>query len=363
MRVLDAFSLLETAPAPIATVADRPYREELVAFPGGSSGVTLAGTLTIPEGASPAPVVILMSGSGPQDRDESLAPFARIRPFAIIPDALARGGIATLRYDDRGVGESTGDYSSADIGVLTADGKAAVDFAAARPEVDPDRIGMLGHSEGGAYLATLAATDPRIAFGVGMAAPATNGSVLLAAQNVARVRSQGLPEEEVEHTSRFVERAFDAVLRGDDEAVEHAIRDTYGALFDRRFAGTRRERKTFVDQQVRAQLPVLTSVWYRSLLAMNFQAEWERVSIPILGLYGGKDVHVPATQEAPALRRALERAGNSNFEIVTLPDANHLFQRAHTGAVAEYGTLEAAFTPDLLPTLVDWVVHHTTARR
>jgi pimeloyl-ACP methyl ester carboxylesterase len=353
LPAVDALVPLEEAPTP--SPGDLPYRAELVSFPGGSEGVTLAGTLTIPEGDGPYPVAVLMSGSGPQDRDESLAPVSLIKPFALIADALARSGIASLRYDDRGVGESTGDYNSADIDDLTADGKAALDFVATHPEVDPERIGMIGHSEGGVYLATLAATDPRISFGVGLAAPATNGRDLLIAQNIAIVRSQGLPEEEVEHTRRFVERAFDAVLGGDDEAVEEAIRESFGALFDRRVGGTDEEREAFVEQQVRTQLPVLTSAWYRSLLARNFQADWEQVTIPILGLFGGKDVQVPAEQEAPALREALDRAGNTDFEIVTLPDANHLFQQAVTGAIDEYGTLEAEFTPDLLPTLVDWV--------
>jgi pimeloyl-ACP methyl ester carboxylesterase len=363
LPAVDALEPLK--PEPSASPGERPYRDEEVSFPGGGEGVTLAGTLSLPEGEGPFPVVVLMSGSGPQDRDESLEPMAPIKPFALLADALARNGFAVLRYDDRGVGESTGDYGSAVIDDLTVDGRAAIDYAATRPELDPERIGVLGHSEGGVYLARLAREDPRVAFGIGMAAPATTGLNLLVAQNVSIARADGAPEEDLEHLRQYVEELFATVLEGDREQVEQVTRIGLGELYDRQVARegsspTPEQREAFLDAQVQAQLDVMMSDWYRSFLATDFSADWERVTIPILGVFGGKDVQVPPDQEAPALEKALERAGNEDFEIVILPDANHLFQESETGALIEYGQLPASFTPDFLPTLIAWLSEHAS---
>jgi pimeloyl-ACP methyl ester carboxylesterase len=360
LSAVDALKAIE--PEPTASVGARPYRDHAVSFPGGATGVTLAGTLSLPVGEGPFPVVVLMSGSGPQDRDESIVPLAAIKPFALIADALARQRFAVLRYDDRGVGESTGNYATADIDQLTADARAAIDFVASRPELDHERIGLLGHSEGGVYLARLAASDPRVGFGVAMAGPASNGVDLLVAQYVAIARSSGGTPEEVEYTRQFAEEVFPLVVEGDRAAVEQTIRKHYGALYDRQYPDSSPDpsiREQYLDQQVAAQLTLYFREGFRSLLARDFSADWSRVRVPILAVYGGKDVQVPADHEAPVLEAALRRSGNTDSKVVTLPDANHLFQQADTGATTEYGILPATFTPDFLPTLIAWLTEHT----
>lgn len=359
LPAVDAFATL--APEPTPDPASLPYLAEEVTFPGGSPGVTLAGTLTRPRQPAPVAAVVLMSGSGPQDRDESLAPVTALKPFALIADALSRAGIAVLRYDDRGVGGSTGDHDTATLSDLTEDARSALAFLAGHPGIDPAHIGLLGHSEGGIYAAALAADDPRVAFVVGLAPPATDGVSLLVAQYESVARAEGASDEEVEASRLFAEEAFPAASEGDLARVEAAIRDAAAAAWDRQDEETRAllgEREAYVRAQVSAQLPYITSAWFRSLLAADPGDDWRRVRVPVLGLFGGLDVQVVAAQNEPALVEALEAADNIDYRTIVLPDANHLFQAAVTGAPSEYGSLEPAFTPDLLPQLVDWVVEH-----
>jgi len=340
-----------------------PYIAEDVTFPGGAEGVTLAGTLTLPEGDGPFPVVVLMTGSGPQDRNESLRPIAAIQPFALIADALTRAGVAVLRYDDRGVGESTGDYASAVIDDFTADGAAAIDYLLTRDEINPEQIGILGHSEGGIYAATLGADNPNVAFVIGMAAPAMNGVDLMVEQNVALSENQGMSPEDVELIRELASNVYAAIIAGDMDAVEQLTREGFGALYDSQTAETQaqmRDRDAFIQSQLDAQMPVYQSPWYLALLESNAGADWARVTIPVLSLYGGKDIQVIAGTNAAALETALNAAGNTDYEIVTFPNANHLFQEAVTGGLEEYGMLEQTFTPDFLPTLIEWVLAHVT---
>jgi pimeloyl-ACP methyl ester carboxylesterase len=356
LPAIEAFEVL--APEVTPDPATLGYAIEEVSFPGGDAGFELAGTLTLPKAPGPHPAIVLMSGSGPQDRDESLRPAALIKPFALIADALTSAGVAVLRYDDRGVGGSGGDYASATITDLASDGAAALDYLRGRPDIDPVRVGLLGHSEGGLYAAQLAAADPRVAFVVAMAAPATDGVTLMVAQNEAIARSQGASDEQVAMARDVAARSLPAARDGDEVALEATLREYFGGLWDDTPAGDRAvlgEREAFIDRQLGGALEQYRSDWFRSLLAYDPGPDWQRVGVPVLGLYGGKDVQVVSAQNEPALRSHLQAAGNEDVEIVVFDDANHLFQASQSGAVGEYGTLAAEFTPDFLPTLVEWV--------
>ncbi len=344
LPAVDAFAPL---PEPSPTPSPEAYTEVEVTFPGGDAGVTLAGTLSIPTGAGPHPAVVLMTGSGPQDRDESL-PGLILKPFALLADALAKAGVAVLRYDDRGTAHSTGDYASATIDDFTADGAAALDWLRGRDEVDPARVGILGHSEGGVYIADIAARDPEGGVRGGPRAVARPGVDLLVDQNEAIARSQGASEEEVALARDFAARLYAAALADDTAAAEQIVRDYFGELYDRQDAATQQQvgdRDAFIQRQVDAQLAALTSPWFLSLLRSDAGADWRRVTSPTLGVFGGKDVQVIAAAEAPAMQAALEAAGNTDITIVTLPDANHLFQSAVTGALAEYEHARADVHP------------------
>jgi pimeloyl-ACP methyl ester carboxylesterase len=270
-----------------------------------------------------------------------------------------------LRYEDRGVGGSTGDYAAATVGELAADGAAALEFLRARQDIDPDRIGVLGHSEGGLYAAMLAARDPGIAFVVAMAAPAADGTSLLIEQQAAILRAEGGTEEDVAQAHDFAATAMPLARDGDREGFADAAREYFAALWDglsddeQVLAG---DREAFLDRQVKA-LEGLHSDWARSIMAYDPAPDWAQVGVPVLGLYGARDVQVVLEQNEPALREALERGDDEDGDltVVVFPDANHLFQASETGAVSEYATLAPEFTSDFLPTLVDGVTRQVVA--
>jgi len=355
LPVLDAFAPLATAsPSP----GSRPYEDLDVVFAGGAEGVTLAGTLTLPPGSGPHPAIVLLSGSGPQDRDESLLPVAQIKPFALIADALGRAGVAVLRFDDRGVGQSTGDFASATTSDFTADARAAVAYLRSRPEIDPARVGALGHSEGGLEVAAMAGADPSLAFVVSMAGPAVPGVEVLVAQSEAIARAAGKSEDEVAQTGKVERTILEAVRDGRMDEARASLATALGEAWDgltaeqQQQAGT---RDSYVQANVDTQLKALQSPWVAEFLASDPGADWRQAQVPVLALFGGKDVQVLAEQNAPALAEELATDARSLSTIVIFPDANHLFQHAITGSPSEYASLEQAFTPDFLPTLVDWV--------
>ena len=354
---IDAFAPLAPEATPHPSSFD--YQIEEVAFAGGSDGVELAGTLTLPRSPGPHPVVVTMTGSGPQDRDESMKPITELKPFAILADALTSAGVGVLRYDDRGVGGSTGDYNAATVEELATDARAAIDYLETRDDVDLQRIGLFGHSEGGLYAAMLGATDPRVAF-IGMMAPAViDGVELIVQQNMALTRSSGSPEDMVESIGEYTREAMPLALEGDFAALERVTSEYYGKVWDELtpeeqvVAG---ERDTFVRLQAESVLPTYESDWFRSFLGYDPVNDWEQVTVPVLGIFGGKDVQVIAKSNEDALAKALAVAGNDDVTTLTIPDANHLFQEADTGAFVEYLQLEPEFIDGFVDTVVDWVV-------
>lgn len=355
LPAVDAFQPL--APEPTPDPATLPYDLEEVSFTGGSPEVTLAGTLSLPRGEAPHPAIVLFSGSGAQDRDESLRPVAAIKPFALLADALTRAGIAVLRYDDRGTAQSTGDYTSAGLADLTSDARAAFEYLRGRSEIDPARTGVLGHSEGGIYAASLVEAGVPMAFIVSLAGPATNGVDLMIAQNRAIVRSGGASEEELAAVEVFAGELYAEVLAGDRAGARAVAERYYREFWDRQPEDVRSalgDRATFVETQSELQVEGTSAPWFTDLLRSDAGVGWAKAAMPVLGIFAGKDVQVLASQNAPLMESALA-GGHPASRVVTLPDANHLFQAAETGALAEYGTLEQSFTPDLLPLLVGWV--------
>jgi dienelactone hydrolase len=352
---VEAFEVLE----PEASVDPEalPYDQAEVRFTGGDADATLAGTLTTPRTPGPHPGVVLFSGSGPQDRDESLAPVAAIKPFAILADALTRAGLAVLRYDDRGTARSTGDYAAATLEDFTADAGAALSWLREQPLIDPDRVGVLGHSEGGLYIASLLEGGETPAFVVGLAVPAVPGIDLMVAQNAAVIGSSGGSAQDVEEVESFARRLFEAVLEGDHATATGIASEYYGRFYDTRPPGVQTalgDREAWVTAQVETLLATITAPAYLGLLRSDPRPGWDVAAMPVLAIFGGRDTQVIAAQNAPALEDALAR-GDPTSLVVTLPDANHLFQSAETGSPVEYGSLDDVFTPDLLPLLTAWL--------
>lgn len=313
-----------------------PYRSEDVVIPTTMAGVQLAGTLTVPEGQGPFPAVLLITGSGQQDRDETV--FGH-KPFLVLADALSRRGVAVLRVDDRGVGGSTGPLATATSADFALDAGASVAFLGARPEIARDRIGLIGHSEGGTIAPLVAEAHPNVAFVVLIAGPAVSGGDLLIEQSRATLQASGAPPALLETTVAAQTRVMRTVASnaGSAEAVVTAVTPL---LIE---AG-------MPQAQAQAAAAQIAIPWSRWFIAHDPQPSLRALHVPVLAIYGGKDVQVPAAQNATALRAVVPSA-----EIVTLPNLNHLMQPANTGLVAEYQTIETTFDPEALKTIVDWV--------
>ncbi len=328
-----------------------PYTEEMATFTNTAAGVTLAGTLTLPKGNGPFPAALLIGGSGPQDRDESIA---NHRPFLLIADALTRKGIAVLRYDKRGVGESSGNADLATTTDLAADAEAAFEFLKARKDIDSSRIGLIGHSEGAIIAPYLAGHSRGVAWLVLLAAPATTGEDTILMQSELIGRAGGLNDDQVEASLGFDKAAY-ALVRQEKDAG--ALREKLVALVKGSGLDV-----ALPPTALETQLRTLTSPWFRFFLDYDPLPNLNNVKCAVLALYGQKDLQVSAKVNLLLLQKALQEAGNTQVEARELPELNHMFQHAFTGTPAEYGAIEETFSPEALTLLVDWVVARNQAR-
>ncbi len=332
---------------------DVPYTQEEVTFKNGD--ITLAGTLTLPEGDGPYPAIVLVTGSGPQDRDETIG---AMKPFRLIADGLTRAGVAVLRWDDRGVGKSTGDFEKAITSDFASDATAAIDFLLTRDDINHDQIGLLGHSEGGDVAAMLGATNKNLAFIVSMAGPAVSGADVLLVQNKRILEAEQTPEDAIKAQLEFLPKLFDKIQAKDVEGIRQLAHD---AVITQVKAMPDAQQKnigdleTYATKQADNAVATYNSDWWRFFLTYNPGKDWAKTTVPVLAIYGTLDVQVDADQNAPAFEAAMKEAGNTDYQLTILPKANHLMQAATTGSPTEYGTLKQEFTPDFLPTIIDWL--------
>ncbi len=307
-------------------------------------GVTLACSLTTPTGKGPFPGVVMITGSGAQDRNEALLGH---QPFLVISDHLTRKGISVLRCDDRGFAKSTGVFGTATSADFALDTEAEAAFLRGQPTIDPRRVGLIGHSEGGMIAPMVATTDPKIAFIVLMAGPGAPIRELMVAQRAAVAKASGADPAATARNEALATKIDAAVLAAKDTASASAdaariIRPEYPNLPEAIIAGL--------------AVPVSTP-WYRYFIAYDPRTTLAKVKVPILALDGSKDVQVVSAQNLPAIREATR--ANKDVTIVELPGLNHLFQTAGTGGPAEYGSIEETLSPMALNLISDWVVRHT----
>lgn len=353
LPALEAFQPI--IPGAEATAEVLPYTSEEVAFPGGADDVTLAGTLTLPEGEGPFPAIVLVSGSGPQDRDETISG-TQMKPFALLADALTRAGVAVLRYDDRGVAASTGDFLTALTEDFTADAAAALAFLRTRPEINPDQVGVLGHSEGGMVAAQLGAQNAAD-FIISLAGPSVVGTELLLQQNRRLLEAVGQDQETIDLQVNMLDHLFPLLLDGKTDEAEQYIRDLAAEAFAELDATAQAQygsAEQFANLSVQTLMSQFTP-WMLNFLRLDPADFWSQTTVPVLGIFGTLDVQVDADQNAGPLEAALAEAGNEDGTVIVLTGANHLFQAAETGAVSEYGTLPPEFTPNLMPAILGWL--------
>ncbi len=317
-----------------------PYREEEVTYQNkAAKDVTLAATLTLPQGKGPFAAVVLITGSGPQDRNEEVWGH---RPFLVLADYLTRRGIAVLRADDRGVGKSTGNFATATTADFATDAEAGMAYLKTRPEINPHKIGLIGHSEGGIIAPMVAARNPDVAFIVMMAGTGVPGDQVLTEQTRLITEAGGAAHDAAEKAAAR-ERELLALLREekDSAVLEKKLRE--------KLAGE------LPEAQVGTALRQLSSPWLRYFIDYDPAPALRKVKCPVLDINGEKDLQVPPQQNLPAIRKALEEGGNKHFEVVELPGLNHLFQTTKTGSPTEYAQIEETISPLALEKIAGWV--------
>jgi uncharacterized protein len=319
----------------------KPYRyvDEEVAYENKIQNVTLAATFTIPQGKGPFRAVVLITGSGPQDRDETLLGH---KPFLVLSDYLTRHGIAVLRADDRGTGKSTGVFASATTADFATDTEAGIAYLKTRTEVDPHRIGLVGHSEGGVIAPMIAARNKDVAFIVMMAGTGIPGDQVLPAQSEAIEIAEGKPAEEAAKDAAKEREMLTLVETEKDPSVlEKELKEKMTGEVP--------------EAQIRMQIRQLTSPWFHYFLTYDPATALRRVTCPVLAINGSLDKQVLPVQNLPAIRKALEAAGNKHVEIDELPGLNHLFQTATTGSPLEYAHIEETMSPVALEKIASWI--------
>jgi hypothetical protein len=347
-----------TPAAPAAPVPPPPYNQEEVTIKSGT--VTLAGTLTLPASGTPSPAVVMITGSGAQNRDEEIFGF---KIFRVIADHLTRRGIAVLRMDDRGVGGSSGSTSQSTTADFADDALAGVRWLQGRSDIDRKRVGLMGHSEGGLVAPMLAARSSDIAFIILMSGPGLTGEQIMLAQSELVGRPAGRTDDQIRRNQDIQRKMFASVRSGTGwDEVGAMIRSEIKAAID---ALPEAQRKAIGDvekvaeAQVKGQLDAVRTPWFKFFLDFDPATVLEKVRCPVLVLFGEHDVQVPAGPNRAAIEKAFARGGLKTYRIEVFPRANHLYQDSETGGVGEYATLKKEFVPGFLDLLSTWIDQQT----
>ena len=316
------------------------YQIEEVSFTNLKEGNTLTGTLTIPNGEGPFPAMVLVSGSGQQNRDEELM---NHRPFWVIADYLSRRGIAVLRYDDRGMGGSNGEVKNATSLDFSYDAEAAFDFLRNRKEINASQVGILGHSEGGIINFMVAERRPEVAFLVSLAGPAVNGIEVLKEQQAAILRAQGMTEEMIQFSGNANAQMFD-IIEASSDRVEA------DSLLRQLLKGW-----GYNEELTEQTVGQMASTWMYYFLKYDPKEAIVKTTCPALLLNGSKDLQVIASQNIPAYEKIIAEHGKTNLTLQELPDLNHLFQHCETGSPTEYFEIEETISLEVLEMIVEFV--------
>ena len=329
-----------------------PYTSEDVTFANDKFNIKLAGTLTVPSRTGPFPAVILITGSGTQNRDEELMGH---KPFLVIADYLSRNGIAVLRYDDRGAGKSQGTQLNATSADMATDAEAAFNFLKNNPKINHKATGLLGHSEGGLIAPIVASTNPNISFIVSLAGPGVTGQQIIVRQTQEIGRLSGESEKLIKETTETNKKLY-AVLRKekDNKKAEVKILAIYKESLEKKKTSKADTEKAV--NQLKVTFGAASYTWMRYFIMTDPSIFWEKVKCPVLALNGDKDLQVAANENLPEIEKALKSNGNKSVKTVKLKGLNHLFQHCKTGLPAEYGEIEETFSPEALKIITDWIL-------
>ncbi len=332
-----------------------PYLEKEVAYENKKAGITLAGTLTLPKTGAPFPAVLLITGSGAEDRDETV--FGH-RPFLVLADYLTRRGIAVLRVDDRGVGKSTGTTAKATSQDFAGDVLAGVEYLKSLKEINPKQIGLLGHSEGGIIAPMAAIQSPDVAFIVMMAGTGLTGEQILYLQSALIYKAEGISEEVIAKDRKLKEQIF-AVIKQESDSTA-AAKKMRQLMTDAMAQMDEKEKQalSYTPEMVDMSIKQLLVPWFRYFLTYDPVPTLMKVKCPVLAINGDKDLQVPPKENLTAIENALKAGGNKDYTIKLLPGLNHLFQKADTGSPMEYSKIEETISPEALEVIGNWIVEH-----
>ena len=326
--------------------APYPYNEEDVEFVNSVEGNKLSGTLTYPKGEGKFPAVILISGSGSQDRNETILGH---KPFLVIADYLTRNGIIVLRYDDRGVGgsEVPKNIASTTTENIAMDAQAALDFLKNRKDVS--QVGVIGHSEGGTIAFILASKENTPDFIISMAGTGLKGSEILLKQQKDIYTIMGLSSDMINSNYEMNNKIYQMIDSTDK------IDDNFRTEIINILSKSSLIPSNTPEKDLQNMANQVLSPWMRFFIKHNPMGNIEKITIPVLAINGTKDVQVSAKENLSAIEEGLKKAGNKNYQIVSMDGLNHLFQPCQTGLIQEYGTIETTIDPSVLLTIKDWI--------
>jgi alpha/beta superfamily hydrolase len=320
-----------------------PFVSEEVSFVNPIGGHSLAGTLTLPKSEGRFPCAILISGSGPQNRDEELMGH---KPFLVLSDYLTRQGIAVLRFDDRGVGKSGGEFATATTGEFATDVEAAIAYL--RTRTDIISIGLIGHSEGGIIAPMVASRNKEtVAVVVLMAGTGIRGKELLLLQSQLISKVNGVSAPQIKKNTSLNDKLYELVMTSKDDA--HIKKEATKLMAE--YSATR-----VTEADIEGLLAQINSPWFRYFLSLDPSVFLEKTTCHVLALNGTLDLQVPAKENLTHIEKSLKVAGNKNYRIVYLKGLNHLFQKAKTGNPSEYATIEETINPKALKEIREWIL-------
>jgi hypothetical protein len=329
-----------------------PYYSENVTFENTKEHFKLAGTLTLPAKEGKYPVVVLITGSGPQNRDEELMGH---KPFLVLSDYLTRKGIGVLRYDDRGTFASKGNFAKSTTFDFATDVESAVSYLRTRKEIDQKHIGLIGHSEGGIIAPMVAVTDKNISFIVLMAGTGISGGDLLLLQQEAIGHASGISEDKLKEETDINSGAFKIVDQSTDSATVSQKLTEFLNQKMKENPNMDIPKGAKVEDIIHQQVVQVSSPWMMNFIKYNPAPTLEKVKCYVLALNGSKDLQVPSKVNLPAIENALKKGGNKKYTIKELPGLNHLFQECTTGLPKEYSEIEQTISPIALETMTNWI--------
>jgi alpha/beta superfamily hydrolase len=330
------------------------YYSEDVTFQNTKANISLSGTLTLPKKNGFFPSVILITGSGPQNRNEELLGH---KPFLVISDYLTKKGIAVLRYDDRGIGDSKGNFKTATTVDFATDVESAINYLQTRKEINKNKIGLVGHSEGGLIASIVASKSKDISFIVLLAGTGIQGDKLLLLQQKLISRAKGISETDIKKSNQTNVKLFEIVIQSNDN--QKFKTDLTNHIKETLKSDTSIEIPNGLTKEefISIQVNQISNPWIQYFIKFNPATVLEKVKCPVLAVNGEKDLQVPSNENLTAIKNALKIGGNENVTIKEFPRLNHLFQECKTGLPNEYAKIEQTFSPIVLTEISNWILN------